>query len=95
MPLPARTKGGHRVNHKLTPEQVREIEERRARGQSTGKIAYYTGIKESSVIGVVYLGNGARTLHNKPTANAVVIGRPSENAEQTTPADGRSDQPQS
>lgn len=63
MALPARTEGGHRVNAKLTAEQVKEIERRRERGQTTGKIAYYTGIPLHQVKGVVFFGNGARTLH--------------------------------
>lgn len=60
--MTARTEGGPRVNAKLTPEQVAAIMERREKGHGARRISNNTGIPYSQVAGVVYCGNGARTL---------------------------------
>ena len=55
--------GRKRVNAKLTAEQVLEIARRREKGRSAAEIANHMHLSPAAVAGVIYGGNGARTLN--------------------------------
>ena len=61
-PPKAKGQGRKRVNAKLTPGQVLEVLDRRARGQTAMEISNRMKVSNASVHGVIYNGNGARTL---------------------------------
>lgn len=61
-PPKAKGRGRKRVNAKLTPAQVLDILDRRARGQTAMEITNRMKVSSASVHGVIYNGNGARTL---------------------------------